>query len=74
MDKNLLAIADVLRHKTLGLVSHQPDFKNELSGDKIRVRDINWIIHIISATDCEWATREERENYWEKTLGKQNVG
>jgi len=66
MDKNLLAIADVLRHKTLGLVSHQPDFKNDLLGDQIQVRDMNWSLSIVSAADCMPTTREEKDSYWEK--------
>jgi hypothetical protein len=65
VDTNKIAIADVLRHPTLGLVSHQPGFGEPIS-DRIHVRDLNWILHHTLASECELPTGDEITDYWKK--------
>lgn len=60
-----LAIADVLRHKILGLVSFQPDIHMEYKEkDPIPIRDINGMLGFVLLQDCIETTVEEREKYW----------
>lgn len=70
MDRNIIAISDILRHKDLGIISHQPgrigsDFypKEENS---IYVRDMGFILYTVSADDCEPSTLKEKEEYWKR--------
>ena len=58
-----IAIADTLKHPKLGIISHQPDLKKKIE-DKIRVKDRNCKIHYVLASECEWASEEERNEYW----------
>ena len=75
VDYLYLAIADVLKHPRLGLVSHQPDIHEQIS-NIISVRDMNFILHHgILASDCEDVTREEVDLYWSevnKIIEKKN--
>jgi len=65
MDKNMLALADVVKHKTLGTVSYQGIDKT-LKDDEIFVRDIMWILHIVYASDCDTASIEDADKYWRR--------
>ena len=65
VDYKQLAIADVLKHPKLGLVSHQPTFTDEIR-DEIRVRDIDREVHTTLASECEFPTEEEYELYWKE--------
>ena len=59
-----LAIADVLRHPTLGIISYQPAMDQPFA-DFISVRDSDFIFHHnILASECEWGTEEEAREYW----------
>ena len=71
MRRNELAIADVLRHKEFGLVSHQPDLRKKIDQkDKntglevIRVATPDRKIFFVNINDCERAP-EERDIYWQ---------
>lgn len=69
MNRNILAIADVICHKKLGIVSHQPgrigsDDYYPKGKNKIYVRNINFILHTVSANDCKPSTIKEKEEYW----------
>ena len=47
IERNEIAIADLLRHKTLGIVSHQP--QGDEKSDEIWVRNKNWsLYHVYS--------------------------
>jgi len=63
MDYNKIAIADVLKHPKLGIISHQPDTDSPLT-DKIRVRGLEDEVLFVLASECEPASFEEGENYW----------
>lgn len=59
-----VAIADVLKHKILGLVSHQPDLNEEITRS-LRVMDSSGKIYYVHDYDCDFATREEMNEYWQ---------
>jgi len=63
MDYNKIAIADVLKHPELGIISHQPDIHSPLT-DKIRVRGLEDKVLFVLASECEPASSEESEDYW----------
>lgn len=63
VDYNKIAIADVLKHPRLGIISHQPDFNDKIQ-DRIRVRDIQGKLNYVLASDCEFPTQEEYDLYW----------
>ena len=66
VDFNNIAIADVLKHPKLGLVSHQPAW-NEPISNLITVRDLNFVLHQnIQASECELPTGDEIADYWKK--------
>ena len=71
VDTNKIAIADVLKHPKLGLVSHQPDIHEPIS-DTIRVRDFSGGLHSVLASECEWPSEQDgdywKDNTWVRTL------
>lgn len=72
MNRYTIAIADILKHKTLGIVSHQPgkigaDFYPK-GKNNIYVRDINFVLHSVSADDCKSTTIKESKEYWKKII------
>ena len=66
MTRDELAIADLLRHRTLGIVSHQPQVE-ERPGE-IWVRNKNWSLYNVYLADCEWPAEddEEADNFWKR--------
>ena len=67
VDIDRIAIADLLKHPKLGIVSHQPILKGEYkTSDDITVRDVNFKQYTVLASECEWPTEDDEEanNYW----------
>ena len=60
-----LAIADVIRHDKLGLVSHQPNLKEHIS-DTVRVRDIYGWYSLVHVSNCDWPTDTEILWFWKE--------
>ena len=63
VDFNNIAIADCLKHPIHGIVSHQPTIDTPIE-DKIWVRDTQWRLFQVLASECEYPAEGERENYW----------
>ena len=64
-----LALADCIKHQTIGTVSYQGTIPN-INGF-VAVRDVNWKLHIVSIEDCDDnATDEEISEYRELTRDK----
>lgn len=59
------AIADVLWHPELGLVSYQPNFKKDPDDNAVPVRDINFKLHKVKLSDLSEKdiTRKEIDRY-----------
>ena len=72
VDYNEMAIADCLKHPILGIISHQPDIHTKVE-DKIFVRDIDFKLTTTFASECEWASEEERILYWKKVNEKERL-
>jgi len=74
IERNEIAIADLLRHKTLGIVSHQP--QEDEKSDEIWVRNENWSLYHVYLADCEWPAEDDEKanNFWKrlKELGYMN--
>jgi hypothetical protein len=68
VDFNSIAIADILRHPVHGLVSHQPAMDTPVE-DRIWVRDIQFRLFQVLASECEYPTMEEIHTYW-KTVNE----
>jgi len=68
VDFNDIAIADCLKHPIHGIISHQPAIDTPIE-DRIWVRDIQFRLLQVLASECEYPTMEERETYW-KTVEK----
>ena len=74
IERNEIAIADLLRHKTLGIVSPQP--QGDEKSDEIWVRNENWSLYHVYLADCEWPAEDDEKanNFWKrlKELGYMN--
>jgi len=66
IDVKELAAADCLVHTKLGVVSYQPESIHSVPGSVISVRDIDFNLHWVLASDCELASSEEHDQYWSK--------
>ena len=62
-DYREIAIADVLKHPRLGLVSHQPILR-DIMEDSIRVKDLRGNIQYVLASECDWPLMSEIKAYW----------
>ena len=66
VDPEKVAIADILRHDELGLVSHQPDILLPIT-EILRVRDIHGTLYEINANELyPINSTEEINEYWQK--------
>jgi len=69
INTNELAIADLFRHKILGIVSHQPDLREAYpyeEDSRIRVRNRLGQVHYIYAKDCEYLNAgDDHMQFWE---------
>ena len=63
VDTLKIAIADLLKHPELGIVSYQPDLTEPIS-DRLRVRDRQGYIHYVLASECDYPGDGETEGYW----------
>jgi len=61
-----IAIADLFRHKYLGIVSHQPQ-GDEKPGE-VWVRNKHWSLYSVSLSDCEWPEEDDEEanDFWNR--------
>jgi len=66
VDFRRVAIADVLKHPKAGLVSNQSGFGDPVQ-DEIIVRDKDWKLMRVLASECVRPTEEERSLYWRQT-------
>lgn len=73
MDFNRLALADILNHPRLGVVSFQGDV-GDIMGDRIYVRDDNFILHEALASECDLPSDEEHSAYWKRVNKKKEKG
>ena len=65
IDTKELAIADCLRHPKFGILSHQPDiFAHPFPSGFVAVRDIDFHLFAVKASECEWASDKEKDEYW----------
>jgi len=62
VDYKKIAIADVIRHCRLGLVSHQPD--DSPISSRLRVSDVQGKLHYVEASECTLSKIFETEEYW----------
>ena len=73
LELKALAIADLIKHKSLGVVSFQPELGEFFEDSKIPVRDLNFKKHYVDLDDCCWPQGDEGENYW-STVNKNREG
>ena len=59
-----LAIADVMRHSSLGLISFQPCASDRGNVTVVRVRNIRGKLFQANLDKCNWPTTDEYESYW----------
>lgn len=65
VDTYKLAIADVLKHPKLGLISFQPNLREPVS-DTIRVRTPDRVVHYVSAAECDPPSETDISDYWKR--------
>ena len=63
VDFNMIAIADCLKNPVHGIISHQPAIDSPIE-DKIWVRDIQWRLFQVLASECEHPSVDEKSAYW----------
>lgn len=75
IDLDKLAIADVIRHKKLGLISFQPGIHDKLEDmeEKICVRDIYGAFHYVKPKECFEANCKQIDYYWRITNKREKI-
>jgi len=74
VDPRKVAIADVLRHPVLGIVSHQPILSERADNPRLRVMDSIGCITRVNAEECTAdVTLEEKMTYWRNRLKESEI-
>jgi len=58
-----LAIADVMKHPSLGLISFQPTL-TDMADTMVRVRDVKGRLFQVDLDECNCPNKSECDRYW----------
>ena len=59
-----LAIADVMKHSSLGLISFQPTLTDMAVATRVHVRDVKGKLFQVDLDECNWPNKSEYDRYW----------
>ena len=59
-----LAICDVMKHSSLGLISFQPVITDKFNSTSVRVRNVKGRLFQVDLSDCNWPKDDEYNQYW----------